>query len=56
MRRSIFVLSLVSGLAASTAWAQPYPPNGEGVTMGHWHLNSLDIDAADMAALKDERT
>jgi catechol 2,3-dioxygenase-like lactoylglutathione lyase family enzyme len=45
VRKSIFVLSLVSGLAASAAWAQPYPPNGEGVTMGHWHLNSRDIDA-----------
>ena len=45
MRKSIFVLSLVSGLAAGAAWAQPYPPNGEGVTMGHWHLNSRDIDA-----------
>jgi catechol 2,3-dioxygenase-like lactoylglutathione lyase family enzyme len=45
VRKSILILSLVSGLAASTAWAQPYPPNPEGVTMGHWHLNSRDIDA-----------
>jgi catechol 2,3-dioxygenase-like lactoylglutathione lyase family enzyme len=45
LRRSIFVLSLVSTLAAGTAWAQPYTPNEVGVTMGHWHLNSRDIEA-----------
>ena len=45
MRKSIFVLSLASCLAAGAAWAQPYTPNGEGVTMGHWHLNSRDIEA-----------
>ena len=45
MRKSILVLSLVSSLAAGAAWAQPYAPNQAGVTMGHWHLNSRDIEA-----------
>src|SRR5579871_5907025 len=49
MRKSVFVLSLVSCLAASAAsapaWAQPYTANDAGVTMGHWHLNSRDIEA-----------
>jgi catechol 2,3-dioxygenase-like lactoylglutathione lyase family enzyme len=45
LRRSIFVLSLVSTLAAGAAWAQPYTPNEVGVTMGHWHLNSRDVEA-----------
>src|ERR1700758_3904846 len=45
VRKSIFILSLVSTLAAGAAWAQPYTPNEVGVTMGHWHLNSADIEA-----------
>src|SRR5436305_15082171 len=45
MRKSILVLSLAASLTATAAWAQPYPPNGDGVTMGHWHLNSRDIEA-----------
>jgi catechol 2,3-dioxygenase-like lactoylglutathione lyase family enzyme len=32
-------------LAAGTALAQPAPPNEAGVTMGHWHLNSRDVEA-----------
>jgi len=35
---------LMSG-ATSGALAQAYPPNEAGVTMGHWHLNSRDIEA-----------
>ena len=45
MRKSIFVVALASSFAAGTAGAQPYAPNEAGVTMGHWHLNSRDIDA-----------
>ncbi len=46
MRKSIFMLSLLAGLvAAGAAGAQPYTPNEAGVTMGHWHLNSRDIEA-----------
>jgi catechol 2,3-dioxygenase-like lactoylglutathione lyase family enzyme len=45
MRKLIPILCLVSNLAAGAAWAQPYSPNEAGVTMGHWHLNSRDIEA-----------
>jgi iron complex transport system substrate-binding protein len=39
-------LWLVSNVAVGTAWAQPYAPNEMGVTMGHWHLNSVDVEAS----------
>lgn len=45
------IASLILALAIGTAtgpqpaFAQAYPPNEMGVTMGHWHLNSRDIDA-----------
>ena len=45
MRSLVTAISLVSALAAGTAWAQPLPPNEAGVTMGHWHLNSKDVAA-----------
>src|SRR5215467_8747110 len=45
MKRLISALWLVSSLAAGTAWSQPYAPNEAGVTMGHWHLNSRDVEA-----------
>jgi catechol 2,3-dioxygenase-like lactoylglutathione lyase family enzyme len=45
MRKSILALALASTLAAGAACAQPYTPNEAGVTMGHWHLNSRDIEA-----------
>src|SRR5712691_6998919 len=41
----ISALCLVSALATGTAFAQAYPPNEAGVTMGHWHLNSRDVEA-----------
>ena len=34
-----------STLAAGTAAAQPAPFNETGVTMGHWHLASKDVEA-----------
>ncbi len=40
----LFAVCLVSSLMAGAAWAQPYTPNEAGVTMGHWHLNSADIE------------
>jgi hypothetical protein len=46
MKRLISALWLVSNLAVETAWAQPYAPNEMGVTMGHWHLNSVDVEAS----------
>src|SRR4030088_3851993 len=45
MKRLISALWLVSNLAMGTAWAQPCAPNDTGVTMGHWHLNSVDVEA-----------
>jgi catechol 2,3-dioxygenase-like lactoylglutathione lyase family enzyme len=35
----------VSTLAAGTAAAQPAPVNQAGVTMGHWHIASKDVEA-----------
>jgi catechol 2,3-dioxygenase-like lactoylglutathione lyase family enzyme len=38
-------LLFASALAASGASAQPAPFNATGVTMGHWHLISKDVEA-----------
>src|ERR1700686_5281733 len=38
-------LLLVSAWTAGTAAAQPAPFNAVGVTMGHWHLASKDVEA-----------
>jgi catechol 2,3-dioxygenase-like lactoylglutathione lyase family enzyme len=45
MKRLISALWLISSLTVGAAWAQPYAPNEAGVTMGHWHLNSRDVEA-----------
>ena len=45
MRRLISALWAISILATGTAWAQAFPPNEAGVTMGHWHLNTRDVEA-----------
>src|SRR3982074_3614244 len=45
MRALVSALCFMSTLAARAAWAQAFPPNEAGVTMGHWHLNSRDIEA-----------
>jgi len=34
-----------AALSATTASAQPAPFNDAGVTMGHWHLASKDLEA-----------
>ena len=44
-RRSVIVFLLASMLTAGTAAAQPALFNEAGVTMGHWHLVSKDIEA-----------
>jgi catechol 2,3-dioxygenase-like lactoylglutathione lyase family enzyme len=44
MKKLISALWLVSSLTAGAAWAQPYTPNEAGVTNGHWHLNSRDVE------------
>jgi catechol 2,3-dioxygenase-like lactoylglutathione lyase family enzyme len=38
-------LLFASALAAGTAAAQPAPFNATGVTMGHWHIVSKDVEA-----------
>lgn len=45
MRRLFCAAWFVAALAGGAAWAQPYAPNEAGVTNGHWHLNSRDIEA-----------
>src|SRR4029077_18136710 len=45
MKAFVSRLLLLSTLAAGTAFAQAYPPNEAGVTMGHWHLNSQQVEA-----------
>jgi hypothetical protein len=46
VKTRIFVAFLIaSALIAGTAAAQPAPFNETGVTMGHWHLLSKDVEA-----------
>jgi catechol 2,3-dioxygenase-like lactoylglutathione lyase family enzyme len=45
VRRLISTLIVIGAMGAGTAWAQAFPPNEAGVTMGHWHLNTRDIEA-----------
>lgn len=47
MRNLCSALWVMSLLASGTAWAQAanFPPNEMGVTMGHWHLNSRNVEA-----------
>ena len=46
MKTHMFVaLLFASALAAGSAAAQPAPFNATGVTMGHWHLASKDLEA-----------
>jgi catechol 2,3-dioxygenase-like lactoylglutathione lyase family enzyme len=44
-RRTFVALLLGSALTASTATGQPAPFNEIGVTMGHWHIVSKDVEA-----------
>ncbi|MBI4886977.1 MAG: VOC family protein [Acidobacteria bacterium] len=45
MRKLIAALAMVAVLVPVAAWAQAFQPNETGVTMGHWHLNTRDIEA-----------
>src|ERR1700756_3953028 len=46
MKRSVFTaLFLALILTAGTLAAQPAPFNDTGVTMGHWHIASKDVEA-----------
>jgi len=46
VKTKLFVaLSLAAALTAETTHAQPAPYNDIGVTMGHWHIVSKDVEA-----------
>src|SRR6266513_925953 len=46
VKTHVFVaLFFASTLTASTAAGQPAPFNEIGVTMGHWHIASKDVEA-----------
>src|SRR3989449_8037060 len=46
VKTNVFVaLLFASTLTAGTAVAQPAPFNQIGVTMGHWHIASKDVEA-----------
>ena len=46
MKPHLFIaLSLAAALGAGPAAAQPAPFNDTGVTMGHWHIASKDLEA-----------
>src|SRR5215471_2339148 len=42
---TFLALVFAAALSATTATAQPAPFNDVGVTMGHWHLASKDLEA-----------
>src|SRR5216117_3449995 len=41
----VSMLLLPWSLAVGPTFAQAYPPDEAGVTMGHWHLNSQQVEA-----------
>src|SRR5882762_2101593 len=46
VKTSVFVALLFAlTVSAGTAFAQPAPFNEIGVTMGHWHIISKDVEA-----------
>ena len=46
MKARLYLACLFAlGLGAATADAQPAPFNEQGVTMGHWHIVSNDVEA-----------
>jgi catechol 2,3-dioxygenase-like lactoylglutathione lyase family enzyme len=46
VKGTVFIaLALAATLTAGTAAAQPAPVNQAGVTMGHWHIASKDVEA-----------
>jgi catechol 2,3-dioxygenase-like lactoylglutathione lyase family enzyme len=45
MKRTLIITVLAWVFSAGTTWAQAFPPNEAGVTMGHWHLNSRDVES-----------
>jgi catechol 2,3-dioxygenase-like lactoylglutathione lyase family enzyme len=46
VKRTLLVaITLAATLIAGTAAAQPAPYNAAGITMGHWHIASKDVEA-----------
>jgi catechol 2,3-dioxygenase-like lactoylglutathione lyase family enzyme/predicted enzyme related to lactoylglutathione lyase len=45
MKKLLSALWVIALLVPGAASAQPFPVNAAGVTNGHWHLNSRDIEA-----------
>jgi len=45
MKKLLSALWVIALLVPAAASAQPFPVNAAGVTNGHWHLNSRDIEA-----------
>jgi catechol 2,3-dioxygenase-like lactoylglutathione lyase family enzyme/predicted enzyme related to lactoylglutathione lyase len=45
LRKLLSALWMISLLVPAVASAQPFPVNAAGVTNGHWHLNSKDVQA-----------
>ena len=45
VKKLFCALWMMSLLVPAVASAQPFPVNAAGVTNGHWHLNSKDIEA-----------
>jgi len=45
MRKLISILSFVALCPPAASWAQLFPPNIVGVTMGHVHLTVRDVEA-----------
>src|SRR5262245_42540545 len=45
VKKMILALCGILMLSAGTVWGQPFPPNEAGDTMGHWHLNTRNIEA-----------
>src|SRR5258708_6818855 len=46
VKKLLLALWVISLLVPAVASAQPFPVNAAGVTNGHWHLNSRDIEAS----------
>jgi catechol 2,3-dioxygenase-like lactoylglutathione lyase family enzyme len=45
VKKLLLAVWVISMLVPALASAQPFPVNAVGVTNGHWHLNSRDIEA-----------
>src|SRR3970040_1180955 len=45
MKRLIAAVFAATLVSAGSSWAQLYPPNAAGATMGHLHYNVKDVEA-----------